>query len=76
MSKFVIADEAMQKRLAGLDEPTLICTADGTVLGYFVPTTPLKLTFPPNTTEEEIARRIAANPGRKLKDIFGGSAGP
>ncbi|WP_171471717.1 hypothetical protein [Frigoriglobus tundricola] len=52
-------DEQMRAKL-GKDEPVMICTADGVVLGYFTPTTqPQKLKLEPQIDEEEIARRLA-----------------
>jgi hypothetical protein len=49
----------MQKKLAATGEPAMICAPDGTVLGYFTPTTPQKLNLQPQISEEEIARRLA-----------------
>jgi hypothetical protein len=60
MSKLIIADENMQKKLGNAGEPVMICAPDGTVLGYFTPTTPTeKLKLQPQISEEEIARRLA-----------------
>lgn len=60
MTRLIIADEGMQKKLGKADEPVMICTADGTVLGYFTPATPTeKLKLQPQISEEEIARRLA-----------------
>lgn len=60
MSRLIIADEQMRAKLAAGNEPVMICAADGTVLGYFTPTTPpQKLKLQPQISEEEIARRIA-----------------
>lgn len=60
MNRLIIADEAMQKKLGNPNEPTMICAADGTVLGYFTPTVPReKLQLQPPISEEEIARRLA-----------------
>ncbi|MCI0702497.1 MAG: hypothetical protein L0241_15545 [Planctomycetia bacterium] len=58
MSKLIIVDEQMKAKL-GKDEPVMICTADGTVLGYFTPTPPQKLNLQPQISEEEMARRMA-----------------
>ena len=70
MSRLIIADEAMQKKLGAADEPMMICAPDGTVLGYFTPTGQEKLNLQPQISDEEIQRRIAAGGGRKLKDIL------
>jgi hypothetical protein len=59
MSRLIIADEAMQKKLGTGGEPAMICAPDGTVLGYFTPTPPPKLNLEPPISEEEIARRVA-----------------
>lgn len=59
MNRLIIADEAMQKKLGAGDQPVMICAPDGTVLGYFTPTTPQKLNLQPQISEEEIARRVA-----------------
>jgi hypothetical protein len=59
MNKLVIVDEQMRAKL-GKDEPVMICTADGTVLGYFTPTPPQKLNLQPQISEEELERRRAA----------------
>ncbi|HEY1190749.1 MAG TPA: hypothetical protein VGE74_24170 [Gemmata sp.] len=60
MNRLIIADEAMQAKLMRAGEPVMICTADGTVLGYFTPTTPpQKLNLEPQISEEELARRLA-----------------
>ena len=60
MSRLIIADEAMRAKLNHHDEPAMICTADGTVIGYFTPATPHgKLKLEPQISEEEIARRFA-----------------
>jgi hypothetical protein len=58
MSKLVIVDEQMRAKL-GKDEPVMICTADGTVLGYFTPATPQKLNLQPQISIEELERRRA-----------------
>lgn len=60
MTRFVIADEAMQKKLGNPDEPVMICAPDGTVLGYFTPAAPQKLSLEPQITVEELERRRAA----------------
>lgn len=62
MSKLVIADEAMQKKLSNGGEPVMICAADGTVLGYFTPSAPQKLNLEPQISIEELERRRAARP--------------
>jgi hypothetical protein len=50
----------MRAKLNHHDEPAMICTADGTVIGYFTPATPQKLlNLQPQISEEEIQRRIA-----------------
>jgi hypothetical protein len=59
MSRLIIADEAMQSKLNHHNEPAMICTADGQVLGYFTPATPQKLNLQPQISEEEIQRRLA-----------------
>jgi hypothetical protein len=59
MSKLIIADEQMCAKLGKADEPAMICTADGTVLGYFTPTPPQKLNLQPQISEEELRRREA-----------------
>lgn len=60
MSKLVIADEAMRAKLGSGSEPVMICAADGTVLGYFTPTTPTqKLKLQPQISIEELERRRA-----------------
>lgn len=61
MSKLIIADEQMRAKLGNASEPVMICAADGTVLGYFTPTSPTqqKLKLEPQISEEEIARRLA-----------------
>lgn len=59
MSKLVIADEQMRAKLGNFSEPVMICTADGTVLGYFTPTPPQKLKLQPQISEEELQRRRA-----------------
>lgn len=59
MSRLIIADEAMQKKLGNGHEPVMICAADGTVLGYFTPTQPQKLNLQPQITIEELERRRA-----------------
>jgi hypothetical protein len=56
MGKLIIVDEQMRAKL-GKDEPAMICTADGTVLGYFTPTPPQKLNLQPQISEEELRRR-------------------
>ncbi len=72
MSKSIIADEQMQAKLGNGDEPVMICSADGTVLGYFTPTTPAprKLNLQPQVSDEELTRREKAGGGRKLADIL------
>jgi hypothetical protein len=57
VSQLVIADEQMKAKLCKSDEPSLICTADGTVLGYFTPSPPQKLNLQPQISEEELRRR-------------------
>jgi hypothetical protein len=59
MSRLIIADEQMRAKLGTADVPAMICTADGTVLGYFTPTPPQKLNLQPQISEEEMARRMA-----------------
>lgn len=60
MSKLIIADEQMRAKLGTGNEPVMICAADGTVLGYFTPTTPpQKLKLQPQISEEELERRRA-----------------
>ena len=61
MSRLIIADEAMQKKLGNPDEPAMICAADGTVLGYFTPSQqPQQLKLEPQISVEELERRRAA----------------
>jgi hypothetical protein len=60
MNRLIIADEAMQKKLGNADQPAMICAPDGTVIGYFTPTTPpQKLLLEPQISIEELERRIA-----------------
>jgi hypothetical protein len=70
MSKLVIVTEEMRAKL-GKDEPVMICTADGTVLGYFTPTAPPeKLNLQPQISEEEMARRMAdTSPGYTTEEV-------
>ena len=59
MSKLVIVDEQMRAKL-GKDEPVMLCTADGTVLGCFVPAAlQPKQNFHPEINTEESAPRMA-----------------
>jgi hypothetical protein len=70
MSKLVIVDEQMRAKL-GKDEPAMICTADGTVLGYFTPTPPQKLNLQPQISEEEMERRMAdTSPGYTTEEVI------
>jgi hypothetical protein len=57
MTQIVIANEQMQAKLCKTQEPALICTADGKVLGYFTPTPPQQLNLQPQISEEELRRR-------------------
>jgi hypothetical protein len=57
MNKLIIVDEQMRAKLAKVDEPELVCTEDGTVLGYFTPAPPQKLNLQPQISEEELRRR-------------------
>jgi hypothetical protein len=59
MSRLIIADENMQKKLGNADEPAMICAPDGTVLGYFTPTPPQKVKLEPPISIEELERRRA-----------------
>ncbi len=73
MSKLVIADEQMRAKLGNSSEPVMICAADGTVLGYFTPTTPAltKLKLQPQISEEEMARRMAdPSPGYTTEEVL------
>ena len=70
MSKLVIADESMAAKLGKTDEPVMICTPDGRVLGYFTPTPPARLKLEPQISEEELLRREQKGGGRKLADIL------
>jgi hypothetical protein len=57
MTQVIIADEQMKAKLTRSDEPVMICTADGRVLGYFTPTPPQTLNLQPQISEEELLRR-------------------
>lgn len=71
MSKLIIADESMQKKLGIAAEPAMIFTEDGTVLGYFTPATPQKLNLQPQISEEEMARRMAdTSPGYTTEEVL------
>jgi hypothetical protein len=59
MSKHIVVDEQMRAKLGNPAEPVMICTADGTVLGYFTPAPPQKLDLQPQISEEELERRRA-----------------
>ncbi len=59
MSKHIVVDEQMRAKLGNPAEPVMICTADGTVLGYFTPAPPQKLKLQPQISEEELERRRA-----------------
>lgn len=59
MSRQVVVDEQMRAKLAKVDEPAMICTSDGTVLGYFTPSPPQKLNLQPQISVEELERRRA-----------------
>lgn len=72
MTRLTTVSEEMRAKLEKVDEPESVCATEGTVLGPFTPATPLKLTFPPRITQEEIDQRIASQPGRRIKDIFSG----
>lgn len=72
MSKFVIADEAMQKTLGNPNEPVMICAPDGTVLGYFTPAQqPQKLKLEPQISIEEMKLRMAdTSPGYTTEEVI------
>jgi hypothetical protein len=71
MSKLIIADEQMQAKLGNGGEPVMICTADGTVLGYFTPTMQRKLNLQPQISEEELERRRAdPSPGYTTEEVI------
>jgi hypothetical protein len=72
MNKLIIMDENMQKKLSNTDQPAMICSPDGTVLGYFTPTQPQKkLNLQPQISEEEMARRMAdTSPGYTTEEVF------
>jgi hypothetical protein len=57
MSRLLIADETLQKKLGTGSELVMICAPDGTVLGYFTPAAPQKLNLQPQISEEELRRR-------------------
>jgi hypothetical protein len=58
MNRHIVVDEQMRAKL-GKDEPVMLCSADGTVLGYFTPAPPQKLDLQPQISEEELERRRA-----------------
>jgi hypothetical protein len=72
MSRLIIADEAMRAKLDKCDDPVMICTADGRVLGYFTPAPPQTLNLQPQISEEEIQRRIAdkTSPTFSTAEVF------
>ncbi|MBN9120115.1 MAG: hypothetical protein J0I06_13275 [Planctomycetes bacterium] len=72
MSRLIIADEAMQKKLGTGGEPVMICAPDGTVLGYFTPTPPpQKLKLEPQISVEELERRRAdPSPGYTTEEVI------
>ncbi len=60
MSKLVIADDGMLKKLGKADETAVIFAPDGTVLGCFVPAASQpKQNFRPEINTEESAPRMA-----------------
>ncbi len=73
VSKLIIADEQLRAKLGNAGEPVMICAADGTVLGYFTPTTPTqqKLKLQPQISEEELERRRAdKSPGYTTEEVL------
>jgi hypothetical protein len=73
VSKLIIADEQLRAKLDKAGEPIMICAADGTVLGYFTPTTPTpaKLKLEPQISDEEMARRMAdTSPGYTTEEVL------
>jgi hypothetical protein len=57
VNSLIIVDEQMSAKLGRAGEPAMICTTDGTVLGYFTPVPPQKLNLQPQISEEELRRR-------------------
>lgn len=57
MSRPIIVNDQMRAEFSRADEPAVVCTEDGTVLGYFSPTPPQKLNLQPQISEEELRRR-------------------
>ena len=73
MSGLIIVDEQMRAKLVKSNAPALLCTADGTVLGYFTPPAPLeKFKLQPQISEEEMARRMAdtASPTYTTEEVM------
>lgn len=68
MNQITITDEAILAQLAQGNSTITVRDPAGNVCGYI---TPMRLSdLQPQISDEEIARRIAAGGGRKLKDIL------
>ena len=66
----VIVDDPLKAKLAAADMPLELCSAEGTLLGYFTPAKAREYKLQPPASEEELNRREAAGGGRPLADIL------
>ena len=72
MSVYYLEKSRIKEEFENAAEPVKIVGYDGTVLGYFTPTRTesIAIDLGPPLSEDEIQRRLAKGPGRKLDDIL------
>jgi len=67
-------DESLEKKLGGLDEPLELCSADGRILGRYLPEVQYRQILYGSVdipySDEEIARRRAESGGCSLEEIW------